>query len=264
MRRGDVVPPAQQPSGIGSKITPVPVYSLGRSLAFPPPDHAEDGLLAVGGDLSPARLLLAYRTGIFPWYDEALPILWHSPDPRCVLAIERLHVGRTLRRVIAKRTYDVRFDGEFERVIRACKATPRAGQDGTWITDDMERAYVRLHRMGYAHSIEAWQGQELVGGLYGVSLGRIFFGESMFSWQPNASKVALVVLAERIAQWGFRVIDAQVPMPHTVAMGAEEWPRAKFLEVLREELRYPTRKGSWAAAEPELEPPMPTMSPSRE
>jgi leucyl/phenylalanyl-tRNA--protein transferase len=239
------------------------VYSIGRALAFPPADQAEEGLLAVGGDLSVDRLLLAYRSGIFPWYDEDLPILWHSPDPRCVLPIERLHVGRTLRRVIAKGTYEIRFDGSFERVIRACKATPRTGQDGTWITDDMESAYLQLHRMGYAHSVEAWHAGELVGGLYGVSLGRIFFGESMFSWSPNASKAALVGLAHRIAAWGFRMIDAQVATPHLLAMGAEEWPRTRFLEVLREELGHATRKGSWEKGDQELEPPMPAIVPSR-
>jgi leucyl/phenylalanyl-tRNA---protein transferase len=240
----------------------VPVYSIGRTLAFPPPEHAEDGLLAVGGDLSAARLLLAYRSGIFPWYADDLPILWHSPDPRCVLVIERLHVGRTLRRAMAKGTYAIRFDSAFEQVIRACKATPRAGQDGTWITDDMERAYVRLHRLGYAHSVEAWQGEDLVGGLYGVSVGRIFFGESMFSWQPNASKVALVTLAHRVAEWGFRIIDAQVSTPNTLALGAEEWPRPQFLEELRGALGHPTRRGSWGAADPGLEPPMPAVIPS--
>jgi leucyl/phenylalanyl-tRNA--protein transferase len=234
----------------------VPVYALGRELVFPPPEHAEDGLLAVGGDLSAERLLLAYRSGIFPWYDEDLPILWHSPDPRCVLVVNRLHVGRTLRRAIAQRHFDIRFDRAFERVIRACKTTPRAGADGTWITDEMERAYVELHRQGYAHSVEAWRGQELVGGLYGVALGRIFFGESMFAWESNASKVALVALAEWLAQRGFPIIDAQVPTPHTLAMGAEQWPRARFLEVLREALSHPTRKGSWAQGEPELEPPL--------
>jgi leucyl/phenylalanyl-tRNA--protein transferase len=224
----------------------VPVYALGRALAFPPPDGAEDGLVAVGGDLSPERLLLAYRSGIFPWYDDGLPILWHSPDPRCVLPVEGLHVGRTLRRAISKGTYAVRFDGAFDRVIHACKAAPRAGQDGTWITDDMERAYLRLHRLGYAHSVEAWEGDELAGGLYGVSLGRIFFGESMFARRPNASKVALVGLADKIAPWGFQVIDAQVATPHTLAMGAQQWPRDRFLELLQRELVYPTRKGSWA------------------
>ena len=240
----------------------MPVYALGRSLAFPPPDQAEEGLIAVGGDLSPARLLLAYRSGIFPWYGDDLPILWHSPDPRCVLVVERLHVGRSLRRALAKAIYELKFDSAFERVIRACKVTARPGQDGTWITDEMERAYVDLHRMGYAHSVEAWQGQELVGGLYGVSLGRIFFGESMFAWKENASKVALVRLAERVARWNFTLIDAQVATPHTLAMGAEEWPRATFLEALREAIAHPTRKGSWANEEPELEPPLDPVIPS--
>jgi leucyl/phenylalanyl-tRNA--protein transferase len=224
-------------------------------LIFPPPEHAVDGLLAVGGDLSPERLLLAYRSGIFPWYDDGLPILWHSPDPRCVLVLDRMHVGRTLRRAIAKATYEVRFDTAFEQVIRACKSTPRVGQDGTWITDEMERAYLELFRMGYAHSVEAWETgeageQDLVGGLYGVSLGRMFFGESMFSWRDNASKVALVALARRLQRWGFRVIDAQVATPHTLAMGAEEWEREKFLALLREELPLPTRRGSWTRADP--------------
>jgi leucyl/phenylalanyl-tRNA--protein transferase len=224
------------------------VYALGRALAFPPPEDAEDGLVAVGGDLSPERLLLAYRCGIFPWYDESLPILWHSPDPRCVLLADELHIGRTLRRELAKATFDVRMDGAFSRVVGACKATPRAGQDGTWITDDMECAYLELHRLGYAHSVEAWEKGELAGGLYGVSIGRMFFGESMFSWRPNASKVALVRLAETISAWGYRVIDAQVATSHTLSMGAREWPRAHFLDVLRRELAYPTRRGSWATA----------------
>lgn len=241
----------------------VPVYALGRALAFPPPDQAEAGLLAIGGDLSAERVLLAYRSGIFPWYDDDLPILWHSPDPRCVLHVDRLHIGRTLRRVLAKGRYQIRFDHDFERVIRACKTTLRSGQDGTWITDDMERSYLELHCMGYAHSVEAWDGPELAGGLYGVSLGRMFFGESMFSWQPNASKVALVSLAQRVAGWGFRVIDAQVATPSTLAMGAEDWPRARFLECLREALSHPTRRGGWDDDDPELESPMPGIIPSR-
>jgi leucyl/phenylalanyl-tRNA--protein transferase len=227
-------------------LPPVPVYALTKALVFPPPDQAEDGLLAVGGDLSPERLLLAYRSGIFPWFEGDVP-LWHSPDPRCVIPLSKLHVGRTLRRAIAKGTYEIRFDSAFALVIRACKATPRAGQDGTWITDTMERAYVRLHELGYAHSVEAWQDGELVGGLYGVSLGRMFFGESMFSWRDNASKVALVTLAEKVAGWGFEVIDAQVPTPHTVALGAEEWQRSRFLAALKDALAHPTRKGSWAS-----------------
>ncbi len=232
----------------------MPVRPLGRALVFPPVDQAEDGLLAVGGDLSPERLLLAYRSGIFPWYDESLPILWHSPDPRCVLPVARLHVGRTLRRVLARDTYEIRYDTVFERVIRACARTPRPGQDGTWITGEMARAYVALHKLGYAHSVEAWRAGELVGGVYGVSLGRVFFGESMFAWEPNASKVALVRLAERVGDWGFPFIDAQVPTPHTVSMGAEEWPRKTFVEALQRELAYPTRKGSWFDEEPDLVP----------
>jgi leucyl/phenylalanyl-tRNA--protein transferase len=223
----------------------VPVYALGPELVFPPPQGAVRGLVAVGGDLSPERLLLAYRSGIFPWYDDG-PVLWHSPDPRCVLPVDRLHVGRSLRRVLARGRFEVRFDTEFERVIRACKTAPRPGQDGTWITDDMEDAYVALHRRGYAHSVETWEGGELAGGLYGVSLGRMFFGESMFSWRPNASKVALVRLAERLATWSFPLIDAQVPTPHTLALGAEEWPRSRFLATLEAELEHPTRRGRWS------------------
>jgi leucyl/phenylalanyl-tRNA--protein transferase len=223
----------------------VPIQVLGRALAFPPPEDAEDGLVAVGGDLSTERLLLAYGSGIFPWYGAGQPILWHSPDPRCVIPTGGVHVGRSLRRVIAKGGYEIRFDTAFARVIAACKSTPRPGQDGTWITDDMERAYVRLFDEGYGHSIETWQDGELVGGLYGVSLGRVFFGESMFSWKPNASKVALVHLAETLARWSFPIIDAQVPTPNTVALGAEEWPRRRFLRLLTGELRHPTRRGRW-------------------
>ncbi len=227
----------------------MPVYRLTRKLVFPPAEGAERGLVAVGGDLSTERILLAYRSGIFPWFDGDVP-LWHSPDPRCVIPLDRLHVGRSLRRVIAKGAFEIRFDTSFEQVIRACKTTPRPGQDGTWITEGMEQAYVRLHELGFAHSVEAWEGGELVGGLYGVSLGAIFFGESMFSWRDNASKVALVALADKVRRWGFRLIDAQVPTPHTVAMGAEEWPRSKFLEALREALAHPTRQGSWRDASP--------------
>ena len=182
----------------------MPVYALGREpRAFPPPEGAVRGLVAVGGDLSPERLLLAYRSGIFPWYDEG-PILWHSPDPRCVLPIGGLHVGRTLRRVITQGRYVVKLDTAFDRVIARCRTAPRPGQDGTWITTEMQAAYVELHRLGYAHSVEAYEEGELAGGLYGVSLGRMFFGESMFSERPNASKVAPAsASAEKLAAWGF-------------------------------------------------------------
>jgi leucyl/phenylalanyl-tRNA--protein transferase len=234
----------------------MPVRRLGRALAFPPVDEAEEGLLAIGGDLSPERLLLAYRSGIFPWYDDRMPILWHSPDPRCVLPVDRLHVGRTLRRVLAKGTYEVRYDSAFDTVIRACQKTERPGQDGTWITEAMADAYLVLHRMGFAHSVETWLDGELAGGLYGVSIGRMFFGESMFSWAPSASKVALVRLAERLAPWHFPLIDAQVATEHTLSMGAEEWPRAQFIEALDRAIAHPTRRGSWAIDEPPLEPPL--------
>jgi len=232
----------------------VPVVVLGRRLVFPSPEQSEDGLLALGGDLSPERLLLAYRSGIFPWYAEGMPILWHSPDPRCVLQVDRIHVGRTLRRMIAKRPYDISFDRAFRSVIAACQLTPRHGQDGTWITDEMVGAYIELHRLGYAHSVEAWSGGELVGGLYGVSLGAMFFGESMFSWRPSASKVALIALASLLRGWGFRLIDAQVANDNTLSMGAEQWPRDVFLRTLREALMLPTRRGTWSEQTPELEP----------
>jgi leucyl/phenylalanyl-tRNA--protein transferase len=237
----------------------MPIYALSSRLAFPPPEHAEDGLLAVGGDLRPERLLLGYRLGIFPWYEEGSPILWHSPDPRCVLVVERLHVGRTLKKVLRRGTYTVTFDTDFRSTIRACKEAPRPGQNGTWITDDMEEAYVRLHEMGYAHSVEVRSDGSLVGGLYGVSLGRVFFGESMFSVAPNASKVAVVALTEKISGWGFHLIDAQVMTQHTEALGAEEWPRALYLDLLAQEVALPTRRGSWALDDPPTEAPSVTF-----
>ena len=224
----------------------MPIYRLTRELLFPPPTEAVDGLLAVGGDLRPERLLLAYSMGIFPWYDEDQPILWHSPDPRAVLVVDKLHVGRTLKKVINKNVYEMRFDTRFSEVIRGCKAAYRPGQSGTWITDEMEAAYSELHRQGFAHSVETYQDGNLVGGLYGVSLGRMFFGESMFSRASDASKVATVALVEKVRSFGFRYIDCQVLNPHTAALGAEEWPRARYLKVLAEELTAaPTQRGAW-------------------
>jgi leucyl/phenylalanyl-tRNA--protein transferase len=230
----------------------MPVYALPRELVFPPPEDAEDGLLAVGGDLTPERLLLAYESGIFPWYEEGLPILWHSPDPRCVMQLDRLHVGRTLKKVMKRGTFRVTFDTRFADVIAACKEMYRPGQRGTWITADMEAAYAKLHELGYAHSVEVLDvdasnaADALVGGLYGVSIGRMFFGESMFSKSPDASKVALVSLADKLRAWDFRFIDAQVMTPHTEALGAENWTRKKFLRALKKEiLAAPTRVGRW-------------------
>ncbi len=202
--------------------------------AFPDADHALDepnGLLAIGGDLSPERLLAAYRAGIFPWYNPGEPILWWSPDPRCVLHPGRLHVSRSLRRVLGSQRFTWTFDRCFDAVVREC-AAPRRGSEGTWITEEMAIAYGRLHRMGHAHSIEIWREEALVGGVYGLTIGAVFCGESMFSRASDASKVALVVLAERLHAAGFLLIDCQVPNLHLERMGAELMPRRRFLDLI--------------------------------
>lgn len=222
-----------------------PIYLLGEEIVFPPAAHAEDGLLAVGGDLKPERLLRAYSQGIFPWYSEGEPILWHSPDPRFVLTPDRLRVSRSLRKVIRAGTYRVTLDTCFEAVIEACASTPRPGETGTWITPEMRQAYCELHRLGFAHSAESWREEELVGGLYGVSLGAAYFGESMFARADDASKVAFVILVEQLDRWGIRLIDCQVPTDHLARFGAEEWPRVRFLAALAEAMRQPTRPGPW-------------------
>ncbi len=224
----------------------MPVFRLGPRLAFPPPELAdESGLLAVGGDLSTRRLLLAYSLGIFPWYSEELPILWHSPDPRMVLEADRLVVSRSLAKEMRRGRYQVRLDTAFEQVIRFCAAMPRPGQTGTWITEEMLDAYIELHRLGWAHSAEAWLDGELAGGLYGVSLGRAFFGESMFARAGNASKVAFVALVEQLARWQIPLIDCQVHTEHMERFGAKEWPRPRFLRALATALEGPTRRGPW-------------------
>jgi len=224
----------------------MPVFRLNARLAFPPPDLAdESGLLAVGGDLKPERLLLAYSLGIFPWYSDGLPILWYSPDPRLVLESADLVVSRTLRKTLRRGQYRVTLDTAFDRVIRACADAPRPGQQGTWITDDMVRAYRRLHELGYAHSAEAWLDGELAGGLYGVSLGAGFFGESMFARADDASKVAFVTLVEQLGRWGIDLIDCQVHTEHLARFGAVEWPRERFLARLAAALEKPTRSGRW-------------------
>jgi leucyl/phenylalanyl-tRNA--protein transferase len=225
----------------------LPIYLLGEDPEdFPPPEKADrSGLLAVGGDLRPERLLAAYARGIFPWYSEGQPLLWHSPNPRFVLLPERLHVGRSLRKVLKAGHYTVRWDTAFEDVIDACAQVPRPGQIGTWITPEMREAYVTLHRLGFAHSVEAWAEGELKGGLYGVSLGAAFFGESMFALTPDASKVAFVTSVERMRAWGFHFIDCQVETEHLARFGAEPWPRRRFLQALARALREPTRRGRW-------------------
>jgi len=223
----------------------VPVFRLTRRLEFPPPQLAEDGLLAVGGDLRPDRLILAYSNGIFPWYEEGQPILWHSPDPRMVLRVPALRVPRSVAKVRRKGLYHITLDTAFEEVIRGCATAPRAGQRGTWITPEMESAYGELHRRGLAHSVEAWSGDALVGGLYGVSLGAVFFGESMFTRAPDASKVAFVTLVDALALWGITLVDCQVYTDHLARFGAEEWARSRYLAALREALGHPTRRGRW-------------------
>jgi leucyl/phenylalanyl-tRNA--protein transferase len=214
---------------------------------FPNPALAEqepNGLLAVGGDLSVERLLAAYRRGIFPWYGEGQPILWWSPDPRLVLFPSALRVSRSLRRTLRRDLYAVSIDRDFAGVIEGC-AAPRAAADGTWIVPAMRRAYVRLHALGHAHSVEVWQGPNLVGGLYGVAVGCAFFGESMFSDATDASKVALAHLAHRLDAWGYDLIDCQVYTPHLASLGAVEIPRAAFLERLAAAVARTPAAGAW-------------------
>ena len=211
----------------------------GSPPVFPPDEQALDepgGLIAVGGDLSPERLLAAYRRGIFPWFEEGQPILWWTPDPRLVLLPGRFHVGRTLRRQLGREDYSVRADTAFETVIRAC-AAPRPGQSGTWITRAMIDAYTTLHRTGVAHSLEVWHGDRLVGGLYGLALGAVFFGESMFSLEPGASKLALHALCTRIHAAAPAFVDCQVESPHLVGLGAELVARRDFVARIERGLR---------------------------
>lgn len=223
----------------------MPVYRLPDQPLFPPPEHAaRSGLLAVGGDLSPERLLAAYRAGIFPWYSDGEPLLWWSPDPRCVLFPGELRVSRSLRQFLKKQPFRITFDRAFPKVIAACRK-PRPGQDGTWITKAMQEAYIALHELGYAHSVEVWQEGSLAGGLYGLSLGRAFFGESMFSKEANASKAALVGLVSGLKDLPFDLIDCQVESPHLKSLGARPIPRREFMSLLKESLRHETLRGNW-------------------
>lgn len=211
----------------------MPVFTLSSRLSFPPPHLAiKEGLLAVGGDLSVERLLLAYRSGIFPWYSKDEPILWWSPDPRLVLYPEELRVSKSLRKVIKRNLFTITFDQAFDSVIRECAEAIRSYGEGTWITREMKSAYCEFHRHGYAHSVEAWQDEKLAGGLYGISIGRAFFGESMFTRVSNASKVAFVTLVENLKRLGYDFIDCQVRTDHLVRFGAREVPRKVFLEEL--------------------------------
>jgi leucyl/phenylalanyl-tRNA--protein transferase len=220
---------------------------LAPDQSFPPVQRAltePNGLLAAGGDLSMHRLLEAYRHGIFPWYSEGQPVLWWSPDPRMVLVPGDIAISRSLRKRLRSRVYEVRVDTCFTRVMQAC-AEPRDGQDGTWITDDMLAAYASLHAAGVAHSVESWLDGELVGGLYGLGIGRAFFGESMFMRATDASKVALAHLARQLARWEFGMIDCQMVTTHLASLGAREIPRKHFIGALAELVNYPGHTGTW-------------------
>ncbi len=210
-------------------------------LDFPDPAHALDqpnGLLAVGGDLKPERLINAYRSGIFPWYEKDQPILWWSPDPRSVLLPDWLHTSRSLNKILKQGHFCVTYDQQFNRVIQAC-GDPRAYSSDTWITEQMLSAYSELHRLGYAHSVEVWQDDMLVGGLYGIAMGRVFFGESMFSLRANASKVGFSHLVKKLKSLGFQLIDCQVHSEHLASLGAKEIPRTRFLQLLSSQINDP-------------------------
>lgn len=218
------------------------------SLSFPPLARAlrePDGLLAAGGDLRPERILAAYRHGCYPWYQQGQPILWWSPDPRFVLFPDELHISRSLGKVLRRQIFEVSYDKAFDRVINAC-AGPRSYADGTWITDAMRQAYLQLHRLGHAHSVEVWQAGELVGGLYGLCIGQVFFGESMFSHVDNASKTAFAHLVPDLKRWGIRLIDCQMQTRHLASFGARTIDRQAFAELLAQLVDQPN-SADWIA-----------------
>ncbi len=222
------------------------VFRLAEDMAFPPPEMAEEnGLLAVGGDLSEKRLLLAYSLGVFPWYSAGSPILWWSPDPRLILIPEELRVSRSLRQIIKKGIYSVTMDVAFDMVIGNCAAGRGRKEEGTWITDEMIKAYSRLHELGYAHSVEVWRDGSLVGGLYGVAMGAVYFGESMFSEMKDASKVALVKLVGYLIEKGYQLIDCQVPTEHLISMGAKEVSREEFQVMFKKAMKVSMEPGKW-------------------
>lgn len=230
---------------------------------FPDPRTAltePNGLLALGGDLSPARLVAAYAQGIFPWYGEDEPILWWSPDPRCVFRTDALHINRSLRRQLRGKAWHVSVDRDFPAVIRAC-AAPRADHGGTWIVPAMVDAYIALHELGHAHSVEVWDGARLVGGIYGVAVGQLFCGESMFSGESGGSKLALMALADLLRQWGWPLLDSQVANPHTLSLGAWEIPRETYLREAARLAALPGRVGHWRDAQAQLIQPctMPSL-----
>ncbi len=222
------------------------IAEIGKAHIFPNPRYAgEEGLLAYGGDLNPNRILKAYLRGIFPWFNQGDPILWWSPNPRLVLYPNEFKESKSLRRVIRNRGYIVKFDNNFKTVIEHCSEVPRAGQDGTWLTNEMKRAYIKLHKMGFAHSIETYYKDRLVGGFYGISMGKAFFGESMFALMPDASKVALRIFCNILVEKDYDFIDCQVETPHLMTLGARTISRDSFLDQLEDSLNRPSDIGSW-------------------
>ncbi|MFZ4705689.1 MAG: leucyl/phenylalanyl-tRNA--protein transferase [Bacteroidales bacterium] len=216
-----------------------------EELWFPDVEEADEtGLLAIGGDLSLERLKLAYSRGIFPWFNEE-PVLWWSPDPRMVLFPGKMIISHSLRQIIRRNEFEIRYDTQFENVIRSCAETPRGHEDGTWITNSMVNAYNRMHKAGYAHSVEAFRNGELVGGLYGIAIGKAFFGESMFHLVPNASKIALYHLSELLKEWDFSIIDAQVYTNHLESLGGAMIPRKAYISLLDKALEQPGIYGNW-------------------
>ncbi len=225
----------------------MPVFLLDEELIFPHPELREpDGLLAVEGDLSPNRLLLAYRWGIFPWFHDGQPILWWWLCPRLMLRPSEVHLSHSVRNFINRKVYRVTFDQDFGAVMEKCASTQRPGQSGTWIMPEMIHAYTQLHQLGYAHSVEVWHDDTLVGGLYGIAVGRIFVGESMFALQPNASKIGFVNLARFLESQGYHWIDCQQDTPHMRTLGAYTINEALYLDILRNNLRERDQPGSWA------------------
>lgn len=230
------------------------IFLLDEEPGAPFPDislaeREPNGLLAVGGDLSPQRLINAYLQGIFPWFGEGEPILWWSPDPRTVLFPDRIKIRRSLRKTLKKNIFTLTFDRNFEAVIHGC-ALPRERSPGTWLMPEVIEAYHRQHELGLAHSLEVWQDKKLVGGLYGMAIGRVFFGESMFSRVPDSSKIALVYLCRKLLEWGFKMIDCQIYTPHLATLGAEEIPRETYRRHLTQWCKLPGRPGSWSGTEP--------------
>lgn len=239
----------------------MPLFRLSERIEFPPAWLARpDGLLCIGGDLCPKRLTLAYKRGLFPWFSNSEPILWWSPDPRLVLFPSKIRVSKSLKKIIRKDCFSIRVNTAFEQIIAACSQPRQDKPNGTWLVDEMIDAYITLHKMGIAHSVEAWQADRLVGGLYGVSLGKVFFGESMFSSVSNASKVTLVALAQELDSQGFGMIDCQVTSEHLLRMGAQEITRDRFLDILNHGVEQTVPDSLWRSGR-HLFPQIKTDSP---